>query len=143
MMPATLVRPWIHPLHAILLSFPVALFASALASDITYFNSGEVQWSNLSQWAITGGLVFGAPVLGWAVFARVRARGAGVRSRPSIYLILICAMWIVGLLNAFKHSQDAWSSVEAGGLLLSILSTMLALAAAWVAHSEILAGDKA
>jgi uncharacterized membrane protein len=37
------------PLHALLLAFPVALFASALLSDITYLKSAEIQWSNFSR----------------------------------------------------------------------------------------------
>ncbi|WP_448663913.1 DUF2231 domain-containing protein [Sphingomonas sp. CJ20] len=133
----------LHPLHAILLSFPVALFASAFASDVTYLNSGEVQWSNLSQWAITGALVFGAPVLIWAAVDRIRARGADLRSRPSLYLILIAAMWVLGLIDAFKHSQDAWSSVGAVGVVLSFLCTVLAFVAAWIAHTPYFAGEQA
>ena len=45
---------------------------------------------------------------------------------------------MTGLLNAFKHSQDAWSSVGTFGLILSILSTLLALAAAAIAYSGVL-----
>ena len=52
-----------------------------------------------------------------------------------LYLILLAAMWIIGLVNAFQHSQDGWSSVGTAGLLLSILSTLLALAAGWVGYS--------
>ncbi|RYG80337.1 MAG: hypothetical protein EON59_15235 [Alphaproteobacteria bacterium] len=137
------MRPRLHPLHAILLSFPVALFASALVSDITYLSSAEIQWSNISQWAITGALIFGALVLIWAVFDLVRRHKPALRDRPTIYFALLLAMWILGLVNAFKHSQDAWSSVGTVGLVLSILCTALAFAAAWVAHSTLGAGDQA
>src|SRR5690606_16367776 len=34
--------PLLHPLHAILLAFPIALFSAALATDITYLNSAEI-----------------------------------------------------------------------------------------------------
>jgi uncharacterized membrane protein len=143
MLPPTSIRPCLHPIHAILLSFPVALFAAALVSDITYLNSAEVQWSNFSQWAITGALVLGAPVVIWAVVARLRSHVSGLRSRPSIYLALVSGMWLLGLINALKHSQDAWSSVGTAGVLLSILCTALAFAAAWIAHSTIAPGEKA
>lgn len=45
-------RRSVHPLHAILLAFPIALFASALLSDIIYLKSAEMQWSNFSAWLI-------------------------------------------------------------------------------------------
>lgn len=127
-------RP-LHPLHAILLGFPIALFACALLSDITYLNSAEMQWSNFSAWLIVGALLFGAPVLLWAALSLVRHRRDAMRSRALVYVLLLFAMWIAGLINAFKHSQDAWSSVGTVGVILSVISTLAALAAGWVAHS--------
>ncbi|WP_262408065.1 DUF2231 domain-containing protein [Sphingopyxis sp. OPL5] len=124
-----------HPLHAILLAFPVALFSSALLSDITYLNSAEMQWSNFSAWLITGGLIFGAPVLLWSAIALVRRRKLPTRTPALAYFLLILIMWIAGLVNAFKHSQDAWSSVGTTGVTLSALSTLAAIAAAWLLHA--------
>lgn len=129
------VGPLLHPLHAILLAFPIALFAGALASDITYLNTAEIQWSNFSSWLITGALVFGGMVAVWAIVASVRGRGTGLRSTYWLYLLLVVAMWVAGLVNAFQHSRDAWSSVGVTGLLLSILCTILAFAAGWIGHS--------
>ena len=42
---------------------------------------------------------------------------------------------LAGLLNAFNHSQDAWSSVGTLGLLLSIVTTILALVAGWIGYA--------
>lgn len=124
-----------HPLHAILLAFPVALFSSALLSDITYLNSAEMQWSNFSAWLITGGLIFGAPVLLWSAITLLRRRKLPTRTPALAYFLLILVMWIAGLVNAFKHSQDAWSSVGTAGVTLSALSTLAAIAAAWLLHA--------
>ncbi|QCB55695.1 hypothetical protein E5675_15460 [Sphingopyxis sp. PAMC25046] len=126
----------IHPLHGLLLAFPVALFSSALLLDITYLNTAEMQWSNFSAWAITGALVVGAPVLLWATIAFIRRRRTLYRARFLAYLLLVLTMWVAGLVNAFKHSQDAWSSVGTTGLLLSIVSTIAALAAGCIAYSR-------
>ena len=38
------------PLHGLLLAFPVALFTGTVATDITYLNTGEMQWTNFSAW---------------------------------------------------------------------------------------------
>ena len=57
------------------------------------------------------------------------------RNRALAYFFLLLAMWIAGLINAFKHSQDAWSSVGTAGVLLSAISTLTALAAGWIAYS--------
>lgn len=128
-------RQTIHPLHALLLAFPVALFTAALLSDIAYLKSAEIQWSNFSAWAITGALVVGAPVLLWAALGLFRHRRDPRRIRALAYFLLILVMWIAGLINAFKHSQDAWSSVGTAGVALSIVSTLTALIAGWIAYS--------
>lgn len=128
-------RRSLHPLQALLLAFPVALFTSALLADITYLNSAEIQWSNFAAWAITGALVVGAPVLLWAALSLFRRRRDPRRIRALAYFLLVLVMWIAGLINAFRHSQDAWSSVGAAGVTLSIVSTLTALIAGWIAYS--------
>lgn len=125
----------LHPLHGILLAFPVAGFSGALASDITYLNTAEIQWTNFSQWLITGALLFGAPVLLWALIAFVRHRRDRLKGARLFYFGAVLLMWIAGMVNAFQHSRDGWSSVGTFGLVLSVISTLLALAAAWVAFS--------
>jgi len=80
--------------------------------------------------------LFGGLVLAWALVALLLdLRGPG-RNRNLIYAGVLAVMWIVGLVNAFKHSQDGWSSVGVFGLVLSILCTLLALGAGVIAHSR-------
>lgn len=154
-MPAPLVvarrssRALLHPLHALLLGFPIALFTTALVNDIAYLKTAEMQWSNFAAWAIVGALVVGAPVVLWAAIQAIRYRTVSryrtteVRGRAILYLILIAVMWIAGLINAFQHSRDAWSSVGVFGLLLSIVATVCALAAGWIGYSTVVAEDHA
>lgn len=126
----------LHPLHAIFLAFPVAMFTGALIADIAYLRTAEIQWTNFAAWLITGGLLFGAPALLWALILFLRApRGGEGRARVAAYAVLLAIMWVAGLVNAFHHGRDGWSSVGTPGLFLSILSTLTALAAAWIGHS--------
>lgn len=129
----------LHPLHAILLAFPIALFSGALASDITYLNSPQIQWTNFSSWMIAGGCLMGGLALLWAIVLAATTSHA-VRGRAVLYLLLVAAMFVCGLVNAFQHSRDGWSSVETTGLVLSILSTLLALAAGWVGYAGVRIG---
>ena len=125
----------LHPLHAILLAFPIALFSAGLASDIAYLNTSVIQWSNVSAWLIAGAELFGGLVLIWAIVCFLTARSRPYRGRALAYLIVVAVMWLAGLLNAFNHSQDAWSSVGTLGLLLSIVTTILALVAGWIGYA--------
>ena len=132
-------RDWcgmLHPLHAILLAFPIALFSFAVATDITYLNTAQIQWSNFSAWSITLALFFNGLVLAWAIIEAIMGRRSPGLMRGLIYLVILVVMFIVGLINIFHHSQDGWASVGAPGLIMSIICALLALIAAWMLHSR-------
>ncbi|MGO4408534.1 MULTISPECIES: DUF2231 domain-containing protein [unclassified Brevundimonas] len=128
--------PLLRPLNALLLSFPIALFSAALATDIAYLRTAEIQWTNFSAWLIVGALVFGGLVLAWALIVLLLGWREPDRRRRVILACGLGLMWILGLINAFKHSQDAWSSVGVFGLSLSIACTLLALGAGFIAYSD-------
>jgi uncharacterized membrane protein len=129
-------RP-LHPLHAILLAGTVPLFLGVLLSDIAYAASYEVQWKNFASWLIVGGLVFGGFALLWALVELFRADQR--RRRPTIYLLLVLAIWVLGFINALVHAKDAWASMPEG-LILSAIVAALAIAATGFGFSTLRAG---
>ena len=126
-------RSFTNPIHAILLAFPVALYPAALLSDITYLNTAVIQWTNFSSWLIAGADVFAGLVLAWALVSQFLGR---TRQRGWAYVIVVALMFIAGVLNAFQHARDGWHSVGTFGLVLSILCTILAFVAAFLAHGQ-------
>ncbi|WP_236235747.1 DUF2231 domain-containing protein [Pseudomonas faucium] len=136
----TLYRCTPSPLHAILLAGTVPLFLGALLSDIAYFKSYQIQWSNFAAWLIAGGLVFCGLALLFGLANLVRApRKAG---RPTLYFLLLLVTWVLGLVNAFEHAKDAWAVMPAG-LVLSLVVTVLACVAAWLGMSNLRSGGAA
>jgi uncharacterized membrane protein len=43
-------------------------------------------------------------------------------------------MWVLGFVNALVHAKDAWATMPEG-LYLSVITTLLALVAAWIGYS--------
>nr|WP_245215691.1 DUF2231 domain-containing protein [Pararoseomonas baculiformis] len=126
------MRP-IHPLHAILLAFPLPLFLGALASDFAYSATYQVQWANFSSWLIAGGLLVGAFVVLWALVNLFRS--ARPRTGRSIaYFVVLLAMWALGFINALVHAKDAWATMPEG-LYLSGITSLLALVASWIGYA--------
>lgn len=128
--------PLASPVHAILLAFPVALYPSALLADIAYLQTAVIQWTNFAQWLIAGADLFAGLVLAWAIGSLFFGRARHARGRGLLYLGVVAVMFVAGVINAFQHSKDGWSSVGTAGLLLSIVCTVLALVAAFLAHSR-------
>ena len=127
-----LPRP-IHPLHAILLAFPLPLFLGALLSDLAYWNSFQMQWANFASWLIAGGLLVGGFALLWALIDLIRA-GPARRNKAALYFVVLLAMWGLGLVDALVHAKDAFA-IMPEALILSAAVTLLALVAAWMGYS--------
>ena len=126
-------RSFTNPIHAILLAFPFSLYPAALLSDITYLNTAVIQWTNFSSWLIAGADVFAGLVLAWALVSQFLGR---TRQRGWAYVIVVALMFVAGVLNAFQRARDGWHSVGTFGLVLSILCTILAFVAAFLAYGQ-------
>jgi len=123
-----------------LLGGTVPLFLGAMLSDIAYFKTYEIQWSNFSAWLIAGGLVFCGLALLFAVVNLIRAQHR--KGRPLVYFALLLATWLLGFINALEHAKDAWATMPQG-LVLSVIVTLLACAATWIGLSNLRDGGEA
>lgn len=121
-----------HPIHPMLVPFPIACFVGALLTDITYWRTAEMMWSDFSAWLLVAGLVSGglAALAGLVDFLANRA----IRSRSAAWVHLIGNVLVLGLslLNAFVHSRDAWVSVVPTGLALSAVVVVILLVTGWL-----------
>lgn len=124
-----------HPLHAMLVPFPLAFLIAAFATDIAYALTANLMWQYFSIWLITGGLLMGglAAVMGFVDYfgdRRVRAQ------RPATpHMALNVLAMSLSLLNAFVHSRDGWTAVVPQGLILSGVVVLLLGASAWLGGS--------
>jgi len=116
------------PLHAILLAGTVPLFLGALLSDIAYFKTYLIQWSNFASWLIAAGMLFCGLALLFALVNLIRAQPKS--GRPTLYFLLLLVTWGLGWINAFEHAKDAWA-VMPSGLVLSVIVTLLSCVSAW------------
>lgn len=71
-----------HPIHPILVQFPIAFLVGALLTDAVFWFTGDVFWAKASFWLIVGGLVGGlvaalTGILDFLRIPRVRKRTAG------------------------------------------------------------------
>ncbi|MDF2641315.1 MAG: hypothetical protein K0R45_587 [Pseudomonas sp.] len=125
------------PLHSILLGGTVALFLGGLLSDIAYYQTFQIQWSNFAAWLIAGAEVFCGLALLFALINLVRASHKA--GRPVLYFLPLLVTWVLGLINAFEHAKDAWAVMPAG-LILSVIVTLLSCIAAWTGFSNLRSG---
>ena len=117
-------------MHAVFALSCVPLFLGALLSDWAYFSSQQIQWVNFAAWLIAAGLLLAGPVLLWGAVDVLRS-SVNRHRRGLIYLTLLLATVIVGILNALIHGKDGWAAMPTG-LILSAVVVVLAAAASAV-----------
>ncbi len=73
-----------HPIHPVLISFPLGLLVTSFVFDVVYLLTGNGKWSEIAFWMIAAGVVGGllAAIFGTIDLARVldgtRAHSVGV-----------------------------------------------------------------
>jgi uncharacterized membrane protein len=124
-----------HPIHPILVPFPIVCFVGALLTDLAYFATAEIAWADFSVWLLAVGVIMGllAAVVGLIDFLGDRL----VRAQPAAWLHMLGNSLALGLavVNLFVHSRDAWTSVVPTGLLLSAIVVLILLFTGWMGWS--------
>lgn len=57
---ATTARLAGHPMHPMLIPFPIALPVSTFASDLAYWATADTFWARASFWLLAAALIMGA-----------------------------------------------------------------------------------
>lgn len=113
-----------HPLHAMLVPFPIACFVLTFVSDIVYAKTAVMQWANFSAWLLTIGLVVAlfAVIAGLIDFLGERR----IRALRAVYIHAggNAVALLLAIVNAFVHTRDAYGIMPAG-LWLSIVTVLL------------------
>ena len=116
-------------MHAVLGFSSLPLFVGALLSDWAYAASFQVQWTNFAAWLIAAGLVLTGAALLWAALAQLLTRGPRPRGGV-LYLLLLLASFVVGVINALVHARDAWAAMPAGLVLSGVVLLLMTAASA-------------
>lgn len=128
----------IHPVHAVLLAGSLPLFFGAFLSDWAYSSTYEVQWINFASWLVSGAVVFLGLALVWGLVDFLRADLRRDRA-SALYLVVLIGTFVLGFVNALVHGKDAWATMPAG-LILSVITFLLALVAVWLGFGTLRRG---
>ena len=69
-----------HPVHPMLIVFPLGLLPSAVACDIIYLVRGNPNWGHISYWLVAAGVISGIVAAGFG-FADWLALPSGTRAK--------------------------------------------------------------
>jgi uncharacterized membrane protein len=120
-----------HPLHPLLVPFPIAFFVGALATDLVFWSSHDPFWARGSIWLIGAGLVMGAlaAIAGLIDFASIRH----ARNRTGwTHVIGNVAAVVFSLISWLIRLRDPAAGVLPTGLVLSVVVVVILLVTGWL-----------
>jgi len=120
-----------HPIHPMLIPFPIAFLVGALLTDIAYVKSGSPAWAISSTWLIAAGIVTAllAAVFGFIdFFGERRIRNLKV---AWMHMIGNLVAVVVSVGNFLVHRGDG-ATVSSTGLTLSIVVVLILLFTGWL-----------
>src|SRR5215831_2474984 len=124
-----------HPLHMMLVHFPIALWSVSLLGDAAWFWRGEVRWAEMAFWSIAVGLAVAVPVAisGFVDYLAIPSGKPAERVALWHMIIMLCSAgtFTISLIVqgspavATRARMIAVTTVSAGGLLLMVFGAWL------------------
>jgi uncharacterized membrane protein len=121
-----------HPIHPMLIPFPIAFFVGTFACDVAYWITGNANWAMVTPWLLGAGLIMAvlASLVGLTdVIGEQRIRS------------LTDAWWHAGgigivaliqIYNWYARVTEGAAAILPKGLILSLVVTCILLFAGWM-----------
>jgi uncharacterized membrane protein len=120
-----------HPIHPMLIPFPIAFFVSTFAADLVYWQTNSAAWANATIWMLGAGLIIAAlaAVAGLTdVLGDVRIRNlstAWLHAGGNVLVVLI------SLCNWYIRYRSGADAILPTGLVLSLIVVLILLFTGW------------
>jgi uncharacterized membrane protein len=120
-----------HPIHPMLIPFPVALLSLLPVTDIVYAVTESMFWASVSYYLLWGGLISAglAAIFGLIDFIGV-PRARSVRAGWA-HMMLNVAIVLLSVVNLFLRWDNTTDLVLPSGLIVSLVAAGLLMASGW------------
>ncbi len=120
-----------HPLHPLIVTFPIAFLTGVLGTDIGYWLTGDMFWARASTWLLGAGLLSGivAALTGMMDFLkidRVRKRRAGW-----LHMTGNVAALTLSLVNWIMRLNNPAGAILPLGIIISLIVAALLGITGW------------
>lgn len=120
-----------HPIHAMLVTFPIALIVATLGADIFWWLLADPFFARVGLW--TSGWGFGMGVLSALAGTVELLSGPGIRRNPASWSHAVAAMTLLAVIGANWgwRLPDPEAAIMPWGLLLSAGGLVMVGIAGW------------
>ncbi len=120
-----------HPIHPILVAFPIAFVTGALAVDLAFALTADAFWARLGLWIVGAALILGASAALFGILDFYTVPLAREHRAGWIHFIGNAVVLILTLANFLLRWNSAEAAVLPWGLTLSAASAILLGITGW------------
>jgi uncharacterized membrane protein len=120
-----------HPIHPMLIPFPIAFFVATLVCDLVFWGSGNTSWADATVWLLGAGLIMAAlaAVAGLTdVIGDVQVRYLGAAWWHAGGNVLVV---LIELYNWYARYVQGSTVVLPTGIILSAIAVAILLFTGW------------
>lgn len=120
-----------HPIHPMLITFPITFFVSTFVADLIYWQTGSAVWAAATVWLLGAGLIMAvlAAVMGLTDVlgdAQIRNLSDGwLHAGGNAVVVLI------ELYNWYARYESGGAAIVPTGLVLSLIVVLILLFTGW------------
>jgi uncharacterized membrane protein len=121
-----------HPLHHMLVPFPIAFLIGAFATDLAFWSTTNAFWAQASYWLLIAGIVTAlvAALPGFIDFFSIdKLRDVSI---AWIHMVGNLTVVVLALINLALRWGDPAAGARGWGFWLSLLSALLLLINGWL-----------
>ena len=120
-----------HPIHPMLIPFPVAFLVATLVSDLVFLRTGNPGWATASLWLLGAALVMAAlsaaaGLIDFLGDERIRDLSAAWHHMIGNVIAVVLA-----LINWYRRYAATEPGIPSGGVVLSLLVVLILLYTGW------------
>jgi len=121
-----------HPVHPMLIPFPIAFFVGTFACDVAYWITGNANWAMVTPWLLGAGLIMAmlASLAGLTDVIgeqRIRALTDAWWHAGGIGIVAL-----IEIYNWYARVTEGAAAIVPKGLILSLVVTCILLVAGWM-----------
>lgn len=121
-----------HPIHPMLVPFPIAFLVGALATDLVFWATGNSFWAGFSMWLVAAGLVMGAIAAAFGLTDFLTIERARSGSTGWVHFLGNALALVLALVSLLLRVGDPAAAVLPGGLVLSFIIVGVLLVTGWM-----------
>jgi uncharacterized membrane protein len=119
-----------HPIHPMLVPFPITLLFSAFITDLVYAITGDPLWASFSYWLIFGGLIAGlaagvAGAIDFFTIERIRRHSDGWIHAIGNALVIVLSL--INLLIRWNDPMLTRTGIFPGLILSAVVASALVI----------------